>query len=604
MNLFSRTAKILIVGLLAAATVLPAAAQTPSTCIVKAKETPDIAVADPGDPLIAGTPQSIALEPTDQPTPDSITAEGRRAIAEFYGIGPQPVSNTDSPKLGLPGLDDIVSVRLFHSGKLYLIDDPAQISRLWQAMEKINASPVTSRTEVTGYNAADYPEAYRVQLVYSSGNGTDLQTWCTISNSDRYLIRVNEHTDFVYDDLPFATDQLASLTTLLDELVGNQSKQSSVLSLVSDRPQIFRMDEDTLFFTTTDDLKNTEANQLYQAYQQLSPYRGQYTGGDSKTRYLLSGNGEQISLQPAQLGAKIFLDQRDYQANIFYFYGLDGQFLSRLDSATSDLPAHPLWFSPILSGQKLTVLDSAPSATSEPPVTVANLASADLLLPVLSSLTVQKDNIQKVDNNYFLKQPLTCYLRIDGRNYTMSINDSALLLRGKTEGYSILYRLVDGAKTKAAVEQAIKLTEANRLADAYSQMLLQLVKDEPGYFRKTEEITIHFQNSTLSQPVLTYLCNTIEEKLAKEGTKLPIFAGSRSQLQQDGKWAKHDGSDIEYYRDGVLIEINDQWDGDSKVTYSISAQTCGQDLVCYMENTASYQNKVWTITPSSLIAIA
>lgn len=598
MKLFFRTTSIIAAGLLAAAAVLPASAQT------AAKEVPDIAVAEPGDPLIDDTPQPTALEPIAPPTPDSITAEGRRAIAEFYGIGPQPVSNTDSPNLGLPGLEQVLSIRLFHNEKLYLIDDPAQISRLWQTMEDIKSSPVTSRTEVTGYNAADYPEAYRIQLVYTSGNSTGLQTWCTISNSDRYLIRINEQTDFAYDDLPFVTEQLAALTNLLDELVSDQDKQSSVLSLVSDRPQICRMDGNALFFTTTDDLKNAEANQLYLSYQQLNPYRRQYTGGDSKTRYLLSGDGEQLYLQPAEMGAKIYLDQQDYEADSFYFYGMDEGFLSRLDSVTSELPAHPLWFSPILNGQKLTVLDSAPSATAEPPVTVANLASSDLLLPVLSSLTVEKENIQKVDNNYFLKKPLTCYLRIDGRNYTMSINDSALLLRGKTEGYSILYRLTDGAEAKAAAEQAVKLTEINRLADAYSQMVLQLIEDESGYFSKAKEITIHFQNNTFSQPVLTYLCSRIEETLAKEGTKLPIFAGSRSQLQQDGKWAKHDGSDIEYYRDGVLIEIDDQWDGDSKVTYSIGAQTCGQDLVCYMENTASYQNKTWTIVPSNLIAIA
>ena len=589
MKLFYRASCTMIAGLLAVCTALPASAEA-------AAKVPDIAPVDPVE--------VIALEPVDTPTPDFITSDGRRAINEYYGIGPQPVSDTDSSTLGLPALDDILSIRLFDQGKLYLIDDPTQIARIWQAMEATKATPITSRTEVTGYDAADYPKEFQLELVSRGSSGhNQVQSWCTISNSDRFLIRINNQADLAYDDLPFVTEHLSTLTEVLKELSSNQSAQSSVLSLVSDRPQICRVDEKGLFFTSTDDLTNADADKLYLSYHQANPYRRQYTGGDSKVLYRLSGDGEQLYLQPAEMGAKIYLDQQDYQDDIFYFYGMDDGFLSQLDSSLTDLPAHPLWFYPILSGQRFTVLDSAPSELSQPPVTVANLASTELLRPLLTSLCVQKDNIQKVDKNYFLKNPLTFYLQIADNNYTVSINDSALLLRGQTEGYGLLYQLVDGKETRAAIQEAVKLTQIKRYAAAYTQMLLQLIEDEPGYFRKIKEVTIHFQSTDLPEPALSYLCSLMEDNLSKKGYNFSLYAGSLQQLEESGKWTKPEGSDIAYYRDGVLIQIDDHWQ-DNTITYSIGAQTNGQDAVYYMENTAEYQKGTWVITPSKLIAIS
>ena len=142
--------------------------------------------------------------------------------------------------------------------------------------------------------------------------------------------------------------------------------------------------------------------------------------------------------------------------------------------------------------------------------------------------------------------------------------------------------------------------DEKQYADAYTQMILQLIKDDDFYFKDRTEMTIDLQNFPENSSLRDNVCKQIQQNLAKKGYSFTVYAGDFDQLIERGVWDK----DVGGYQNGVLVEIDDKWNSNTSVSYIIGATVGNLAAVYYPENQAVFQNGSWQITPSEVVAMA
>ena len=536
--------------------------------------------------------------------PNHVNLKGENAIKDFYtkdGETLIPAIAAIYP-MDCPSAKNVDYILLYHypngtnykgnaSGQVFLIEDSQTIEQICQTLSKTNAECTTSRPDITGYDISDYKTEFSLEL--HSNKST--QIWNSLVGVENYLLRVQDKKIGNYTDLPFTSSKISSVISILEKL-SNQSNHD-LFSVLDEEPCIYRVDKIAHVYTTTDDLSKEQRDNIYKEYQTWSytPISLKDAGELTQpNQYLALSSGKgRILLKQAQNGTLITLES-DSANSIQQAVQFDGDsFQNITEKSLSALPKHPSWLYKLADSSPMRVYCDNKSTY---PLSASNTESFRNLL---GDIVVKSGSFQRVKKDYTLSDALTFSI-LSTSDYTISMTDTQLLIHNDSVSYGALYQLENGKQTKAAFEKALNPFDAKQYADAYTQMILQLIKDDSFYFEDRTEMTIDLQNFPENSSLRDNVCKQIQQNLAKKGYSFTVYAGDFDQLIERGVWDEDAGG----YQNGVLVEIDDKWNNNTSVSYVIGATVGNLAAVYYPENQAVFQNGSWQITPSEVVAMA
>ena len=482
------------------------------------------------------------------------------------------------------------------SAQVYLVKDTQTIKQICQALTNTKAECTTSRPDITGYDISDYKTEFSLEL--HSNKST--QIWNSLVGVENYLLRVQDKKIGNYTDLPFTSSKISSVISILEKL-SNQSNHD-LFSVLDEEPCIYRVDKTAHVYTTTDDLSKEQRDNLYKEYQTWSytPISLKDAGELTQpNQYLAFSSGKgRIVMNQAQNGIVLTLEGNSINSIQESIQSGRNSFLNSTEKALSTLPQHPSWLYKLVDSAPMQVVYYKPTGIKNP-ATVSDTSRTRFIKPLLHDIVVKSGSFQRVKKDYTLSDALTFSI-LSTSDYTISMTDTQLLIHNDSVSYGALYQLENGKQTKAAFEKALNPLDEKQYADAYTQMILQLIKDDSFYFEDRTEITIDLQNFPENSSLRDNVCKQIQQNLAKKGYSFTVYAGDFDQLIERGVWDEDAGG----YQNGVLVEIDDKWNSNTSVSYIIGATVGNLAAVYYPENQAVFQNGSWQITPSEVVAMA
>lgn len=536
--------------------------------------------------------------------PDHITDKGMKAITDYYkqhNIDEVPTVAVIYP-MNFPAAESIDYILLYHYpsgtdysgsalGKVCLIEDKQLIGQIAQILHGTNAEFCPENPYLSGYDISDYRTEFSLEI---HTNNTS-QTWNTLMGADNYLIRLEGKKIGDYTDIPFENQKISKVISILKKLSGKTTDY--LFSVLDEEPCIYRVDKTAHVYTTTDDLSKEQRDNIYKEYQAWSytPISLKDAGELTQPNqyFALSSGKGRILLKQAQNGTLITLES-DSANSIQQAVQFDGDsFQNITEKSLSALPKHPSWLYKLADSSPMRVYCDNKSTY---PLSASNTESFRKLL---GDIVVKSGSFQRVKKDYTLSDALTFSI-LSTSDYTISMTDTQLLIHNDSVSYGALYQLENGKQTKAAFEKALNPLDEKQYADAYTQMILQLIKDNSFYFEDRTEMTIDLQNFPENSSLRDNVCKQIQQNLAKKGYSFTVYAGDFDQLIERGVWDK----DVGGYQNGVLVEIDDKWNSNTSVSYIIGATAGNLAAVYYPENQAVFQNGSWQITPSEVVAMA
>lgn len=536
--------------------------------------------------------------------PDHITDKGMKAITDYYkqhNIDEVPTVAVIYP-MNFPAAESIDYILLYHYpsgtdysgsalGKVCLIEDKQLIGQIAQILHGTNAEFCPENPYLSGYDISDYRTEFSLEI---HTNNTS-QTWNTLMGADNYLIRLEGKKIGDYTDIPFENQKISKVISILKKLSGKTTDY--LFSVLDEEPCIYRVDKTAHVYTTTDDLSKEQRDNIYKEYQAWSytPISLKDAGELTQPNqyFALSSGKGRILLKQAQNGTLITLES-DSANSIQQAVQFDGDtFQNITEKSLSALPQHPSWLYKLADSSPIRVYCDNKSTY---PLSASNTESFRKLL---GDIVVKSGSFQRVKKDYTLSDALTFSI-LSTSDYTISMTDTQLLIHNDSVSYGALYQLENGKQTKAAFEKALNPFDAKQYADAYTQMILQLIKDDDFYFKDRTEMTIDLQNFPENSSLRDNVCKQIQQNLAKKGYSFTVYAGDFDQLIERGVWDE----DVGGYQNGVLVEIDDKWNSNTSVSYIIGATVSNLAAVYYPENQAVFQNGSWQITPSEVVAMA
>lgn len=543
-------------------------------------------------------------------TPDKINEAGQKAInAQSYttedGVDVELPAIEVIRELDFPASKDVSYIRLFYyphgctppAEKFYLITDKSQIESIRQALLATKAECTTSAYGATGYDIKDYKTEFSMEVHTKDG----VEVWNTLYGVDTYLMKLEDKLTGDYDDMPFVTKNVAPLTNVLNKLRANSS--TSLASTLPKQPVIRKVDTKAHTFVSSEDLKSSDRSKVNASYQKLKPYSSSLSGNviNPNVYFRLNDSNSRFKLQQTENGAELSLytsSPNEYTQKVSVS---DKSFFTTFDSLSKNLPTHPSWFCGILEEPNIAVSYAKEGSKTFQPMSASCESDMQKLL---GKITVKKDSFQKVSKNYTVKNAFTLKVRDLAENrehvnstYLISITDTLLLIQNNSVSYGAQYQLNDGKETKAAFEKALNLSEVNHYANAYSQMVLQLIQNSQPNFQDCKSIFLDFQSSPLTRNFHPYVCDVIQSKLDKQGYSITVTPGDLDTLLDDRKnipnWQD---------KDSVLIRIQDEWDGSNKADYTIRFRTAYTNFTTYPVNTIEYQGQTWSVESGDIVS--
>lgn len=543
-------------------------------------------------------------------TPDKINEVGQKAInAQSYttedGVDVELPAIEVIRELDFPASKDVSYIRLFYyphgctppAEKFYLITDKSQIETIRQALLATKAECTTSAYGATGYDIKDYKTEFSMEVHTKDG----VEVWNTLYGVDTYLMKLEDKLTGDYDDMPFVTKNVAPLTNVLNKLRANSS--TSLASTLPKQPVIRKVDTKAHTFVSSEDLKSSDRSKVNASYQKLKPYSSSLSGNviNPNVYFRLNDSNNRFKLQQTENGAELSLytsSPNEYTQKVSVS---DKSFFTTFDSLSKNLPTHPSWFCGILEEPNIAVSYAKEGSKTFQPMSASCESDMQKLL---GKITVKKDSFQKVSKNYTVKNAFTLKVRdlAEDREhvnstYLISITDTLLLIQNDSVSYGAQYQLNDGKETKAAFEKALNLSEVNHYANAYSQMVLQLIQNSQPNFQDCKSIFLDFQSSPLTRNFHPYVCDVIQSKLDKQGYSITVTPGDFDTLLDDRKnipnWQD---------KDSVLIRIQDEWDGSNKADYTIRFRTAYTNFTTYPVNTIEYQGQTWSVESGDIVS--
>lgn len=541
--------------------------------------------------------------------PDHITDKGMKAITDYYkqhNIDEVPTVAVIYP-MNFPAAESIDYILLYHYpsgtdysgsalGKVCLIEDKQLIGQIAQILHGTNAEFCPENPYLSGYDISDYRTEFSLEI---HTNNTS-QTWNTLMGADNYLIRLEGKKIGDYTDIPFENQKISKVISILKKLSGKTTDY--LFSVLDEEPCIYRVDKTAHVYTTTDDLSKEQRDNLYKEYQTWSytPISLKDAGELTQpNQYLALSSGKgRIVMNQAQNGIVLTLEGNSINSIQESIQSGRNSFLNSTEKALSTLPQHPSWLYKLVDSAPMQVVYYKPTGIKNP-ATVSDTSRTRFIKPLLHDIVVKSGSFQRVKKDYTLSDALTFSI-LSTSDYTISMTDTQLLIHNDSVSYGALYQLENGKQTKAAFEKALNPFDAKQYADAYTQMILQLIKDDDFYFKDRTEMTIDLQNFPENSSLRDNVCKQIQQNLAKKGYSFTVYAGDFDQLIERGVWDK----DVGGYQNGVLVEIDDKWNSNTSVSYVIGATVGNLAAVYYPENQAVFQNGSWQITPSEVVAMA
>ena len=543
-------------------------------------------------------------------TPDKINEAGQKAInAQSYttedGVEVEPTAIGVVRELDFPASKDVSYIRLFYyphgctppAEKFYLITDKSQIETIRQALLATKAECTTSAYGATGYDIKDYKTEFSMEVHTKDG----VEVWNTLYGVDTYLMKLEDKLTGDYDDMPFVTKNVAPLTNVLNKLRANSS--TSLASTLPKQPVIRKVDTKAHTFVSSEDLKSSDRSKVNASYQKLKPYSSSLSGNviNPNVYFRLNDSNNRFKLQQTENGAELSLytsSPNEYTQKVSVS---DKSFFTTFDSLSKNLPTHPSWFCGILEEPNIAVSYAKKGSKTFQPMSASCESDMQKLL---GKITVKKDSFQKVSKNYTVKNAFTLKVRdlAEDREhvnstYLISITDTLLLIQNDSVSYGAQYQLNDGKETKAAFEKALNLSEVNHYANAYSQMVLQLIQNSQPNFQDCKSIFLDFQSSPLTRNFHPYVCDVIQSKLDKQGYSITVTPGDFDTLLDDRKNIPNRQD-----KDSVLIRIQDEWDGSNKADYTIRFRTAYTNFTTYPVNTIEYQGQTWSVESGDIVS--
>lgn len=543
-------------------------------------------------------------------TPDKINEAGQKAInAQSYttedGVDVELPAIEVIRELDFPASKDVSYIRLFYyphgctppAEKFYLITDKSQIETIRQALLATKAECTTSAYGATGYDIKDYKTEFSMEVHTKDG----VEVWNTLYGVDTYLMKLEDKLTGDYDDMPFVTKNVAPLTNVLNKLRANSS--TSLASTLPKQPVIRKVDTKAHTFVSSEDLKSSDRSKVNASYQKLKPYSSSLSGNviNPNVYFRLNDSNSRFKLQQTENGAELSLytsSPNEYTQKVSVS---DKSFFTTFDSLSKNLPTHPSWFCGILEEPNIAVSYAKEGSKTFQPMSASCESDMQKLL---GKITVKKDSFQKVSKNYTVKNAFTLKVRDLAENrehvnstYLISITDTLLLIQNDSVSYGAQYQLNDGKETKAAFEKALNLSEVNHYANAYSQMVLQLIQNSQPNFQDCKSIFLDFQSSPLTRNFHPYVCDVIQSKLDKQGYSITVTPGDLDTLLDDRKNIPNRQD-----KDSVLIRIQDEWDGSNKADYTIRFRTAYTNFTTYPINTIEYQGQTWSVESGDIVS--
>lgn len=543
-------------------------------------------------------------------TPDKINEAGQKAInAQSYttedGVDVELPAIEVIRELDFPASKDVSYIRLFYyphgctppAEKFYLITDKSQIETIRQALLATKAECTTSAYGATGYDIKDYKTEFSMEVHTKDG----VEVWNTLYGVDTYLMKLEDKLTGDYDDMPFVTKNVAPLTNVLNKLRANSS--TSLASTLPKQPVIRKVDTKAHTFVSSEDLKSSDRSKVNASYQKLKPYSSSLSGNviNPNVYFRLNDSNSRFKLQQTENGAELSLytsSPNEYTQKVSVS---DKSFFTTFDSLSKNLPTHPSWFCGILEEPNIAVSYAKEGSKTFQPMSASCESDMQKLL---GKITVKKDSFQKVSKNYTVKNAFTLKVRdlAEDREhvnstYLISITDTLLLIQNDSVSYGAQYQLNDGKETKAAFEKALNLSEVNHYANAYSQMVLQLIQNSQPNFQDCKSIFLDFQSSPLTRNFHPYVCDVIQSKLDKQGYSITVTPGDFDTLLDDRKNIPNRQD-----KDSVLIRIQDEWDGSNKADYTIRFRTAYTNFTTYPVNTIEYQGQTWSVESGDIVS--
>lgn len=543
-------------------------------------------------------------------TPDKINEVGQKAInAQSYttedGVDVELPAIEVIRELDFPASKDVSYIRLFYyphgctppAEKFYLITDKSQIETIRQALLATKAECTTSAYGATGYDIKDYKTEFSMEVHTKDG----VEVWNTLYGVDTYLMKLEDKLTGDYDDMPFVTKNVAPLTNVLNKLRANSS--TSLASTLPKQPVIRKVDTKAHTFVSSEDLKSSDRSKVNASYQKLKPYSSSLSGNviNPNVYFRLNDSNNRFKLQQTENGAELSLytsSPNEYTQKVSVS---DKSFFTTFDSLSKNLPTHPSWFCGILEEPNIAVSYAKEGSKTFQPMSASCESDMQKLL---GKITVKKDSFQKVSKNYTVKNAFTLKVRdlAEDREhvnstYLISITDTLLLIQNDSVSYGAQYQLNDGKETKAAFEKALNLSEVNHYANAYSQMVLQLIQNSQPNFQDCKSIFLDFQSSPLTRNFHPYVCDVIQSKLDKQGYSITVTPGDFDTLLDDRKNIPNRQD-----KDSVLIRIQDEWDGSNKADYTIRFRTAYTNFTTYPINTIEYQGQTWSVESGDIVS--
>lgn len=549
------------------------------------------------------TKQQLSVT-TKSNVPDQINEKGQKAIKDQYTKNGETVIPDIATiyKVNCPAAETVDYLLLYHypngtnykdnaSAQVYLVKDTQTIKQICQALTNTKAEGYSGSPSITGYDISDYRTEFSLEI--HAGNTT--QTWNTLVGVDNYLMRLEGKKIGDYTDIPFESQKISEVISILKKL--SDKTTDHLFSVLDDEPSIYLVDQMAHTYTTTSDLTEAQQKKIYEEYQFLAhtPLSGKDAGKlIQPNRYLALSSGKgRILLKQAQNGTLITLES-DSANSIQQAVQFDGDtFQNITEKSLSALPQHPSWLYKLADSSPIRVYCDNKSTY---PLSASNTESFRKLL---GDIVVKSGSFQRVKKDYTLSDALTFSI-LSTSDYTISMTDTQLLIHNDSVSYGALYQLENGKQTKAAFEKALNPLDEKQYADAYTEMILQLIKDDSFYFEDRTEMTIDLQNFPENSSLRDNVCKQIQQNLAKKGYSFTVYAGDFDQLIERGVWDK----DVGGYQNGVLVEIDDKWNSNTSVSYIIGATVGNLAAVYYPENQAVFQNGSWQITPSEVVAMA
>ena len=541
--------------------------------------------------------------------PDHITDKGMKAITDYYkqhNIDEVPTVAVIYP-MNFPAAESIDYILLYHYpsgtdysgsalGKVCLIEDKQLIGQIAQILHGTNAEFCPENPYLSGYDISDYRTEFSLEI---HTNNTS-QTWNTLMGADNYLIRLEGKKIGDYTDIPFENQKISKVISILKKLSGKTTDY--LFSVLDEEPCIYRVDKTAHVYTTTDDLSKEQRDNIYKEYQTWSytPISLKDAGELTQpNQYLALSSGKgRIVMNQAQNGIVLTLEGNSINSIQEAIQSGRNSFLNSTEKALSTLPQHPSWLYKLVDSAPMQVVYYKPTGIKNP-ATVSDTSRTRFIKPLLHDIVVKSGSFQRVKKDYTLSDALTFSI-LSTSDYTISMTDTQLLIHNDSVSYGALYQLENGKQTKAAFEKALNPLDEKQYADAYTQMILQLIKDNSFYFEDRTEMTIDLQNFPENSSLRDNVCKQIQQNLAKKGYSFTVYAGDFDQLIERGVWDE----DVGGYQNGVLVEIDDKWNSNTSVSYIIGATVGNLAAVYYPENQAVFQNGSWQITPSEVVTMA